>query len=349
MSLRSNPVLTAAVAVAIGWLEPPTVASQTTAASTARNTAGARPGSWKAPRTLDGQPDLQGVWDYRTITPLERPAALGDRAELTADEAATFEREENRRQNRDLIDDAKGGALYPPGGVVPYNEFWYDRGDKLTGSRRTSLIVDPPNGRLPPYTPEGQQRENGRAAAQRDDQAGRPHADSYTDRPLQERCIVGFNAGPPMTPGAYNNNVQLFQTKDYVIILNEMVHEARIVPLDRRPHGTIRQRKGDSRARWEGETLVVETINFVGETSLAGSTANVRLTERFTRVDRDTLLYDFTVNDPSTWTRPWTAQIPMKRSPDLMYEYACHEGNYAMANMLAGARLREKEAGTTPR
>lgn len=349
MNRRANAGLLVAMGLAIGWLESSSVDGQTTGGSAAPTSGASNRKTWKAPRTADGHPDLQGVWDYRTITPLERPTALGDRAELTADEAEAFEREENRRLNRDLIDDAKGGAQYPPGGVVPYNEFWYDRGDKLTGSRRTSLIVDPTNGRLPPYTPEGRQRENARAAAQRDDQAGRPRADSYTDRPLQERCIVGFNAGPPMTPGAYNNNIQLFQTRDHVVILNEMVHDARIVPLDRRPHGSIRQRKGDSRARWEGETLVVETTNFVGETSLAGSTANVRLTERFTRVDRDTLLYEFTVNDPSTWTQPWTAQNPMKRSQDLMYEYACHEGNYAMANMLAGARLREKEDATKPR
>jgi hypothetical protein len=275
---------------------------------------------------------------------LERPVALGEKQFFTDAEAANFETEENRRQNRDLIDPAKGGAQYPPGGVVPYNEFWYDRGNKVAGSRRTSLIVDPPDGRLPPLTPEGKKRTDARAAAQRADQLGRPAADSYEDRPLSERCILGFNSGPPMTPGAYNNNVQIFQTTGHVTILNEMVHDVRFVPLDGRPHGTMRQWRGDSRGHWEGNTLVVDTTNFYRETSLAGSTANMHLIERFTRVDADTLLYEFTVDDPSTWTKPWTAQVPMKKTEDSIYEYDCHEGNQAMRNMLAGARAEEKAA-----
>src|SRR5688572_19858112 len=168
-----------------------------------------------SPRTPDGQYDLQGLWDFSTITPLERPVALADKAVLTDEEARAFEEAENRRQNRDLIDPAKGGVQYPPGGVVPYNEFWYERGDKVTESRRTSLIVDPPDGRLPPRTADGQRRAEIRAAAQREDQFGRPKADSYEDRPLPERCILGFNAGPPMLPGAYNNNFQLFQSAGY--------------------------------------------------------------------------------------------------------------------------------------
>jgi hypothetical protein len=300
--------------------------------------------AWVPSRTADGQPDLQGVWDFSTITPLERPAALGTKQTLTDEEAAAFEREENRRQNRDLIDPKKGGAQYPPGGVVPYNEFWYDRGNKVIGSRRTSLIVDPPDGRLPPMTPAGQKRADDRAAFGRDDQAGRGRADSWEDRPLQERCIMGFNAGPPMTPGAYNNNVQLFQSPGYVTILTEMVHDARIVPLDGRPHlaQRFRQWKGDSRGHWEGNTLVIDTTNFLRETSMRGSTANLHLVERFTRVDPDTLLYRFTVDDPTTWTRPWTAEIPMTKSRNPLYEYACHEGNYGMFNLLSGARALEK-------
>ena len=302
------------------------------------------PKAWTLPRTPDGQPDLQGVWDYRTITPLERPVALGEKQFFTAEEAANFEREENRRQNRDLIDPAKGGAQYPPGGVVPYNEFWYDRGNRITTSFRTSLIVDPPDGRLPPRTPDGQKRASARAEASRRDQLGHPPADSYEDRPVTERCILGFNAGPPMTPGAYNNNVQLVQTPGYVAILNEMVHDVRIVPLDGRPHGTLRQWKGDSRGHWEGDTLVVDTINFRRETSLDGSSANTHLIERFTRVDANTLLYQFTVDDPTMWTRPWTAVVPMTRTDDPIYEYACHEANYAMTGILAGARAADKAA-----
>jgi len=317
------------------------VAGQTPA-STAKPGRTAK--AYEPARTRDGRPDLQGVWDYRTITPLERPTALGDRQFFTDEEAANFEQQENRRQNRDLIDSAKGGVQYPPGGVVPYNEFWYDRGDKVTASQRTSLIVDPPNGRLPPRTADGQKRAEARAAAQREDQFGRPKADSYEDRPLPERCILGFNAGPPMLPGAYNNNFQLFQSAGYVVIHTEMVHDARLVPLDGRPHGNIRQWLGDSRGRWEGDTLVVDTTNFRRETSLAGSTANMHLVERFTRVDADTLLYEFTVDDPSTWTKPWTAQVSMKKSQEPMFEYACHEGNYGMLNMLAGARFQDKAA-----
>jgi hypothetical protein len=307
-------------------------------------TTTARSRGFTPARTAWGVPDLQGVWDFRTITPLQRPKVFGTRQFMTDEEAAKFEEEENRRLNRDLIDPKKGGALYPPGGVVPYNEFWYDRGNKISGSRRTSLIIDPPDGRLPPRTPDGRKRAEARAAAGRDDQAGRARADSYEDRSLMDRCILGFNAGPPMTPGAYNNNMQIVQTPGYVVIVTEMVHDARIVPLSGRTPATIPRWLGNSRGRWEGDTLVVETNNFLRGTSLDGSTPNMRLVERFTRVDSATLLYEFTVEDPSTWTRPWTAQIPMTKSDERIYEYACHEGNYAIPNILAGARAAEKEA-----
>jgi hypothetical protein len=323
-----------AIVIAVGLLAPLSAAGQgqsTTAPASA----------WTVPRTADGQPDLQGVWDYRTIAPLERPKELGTKEFFTDEEAAKFESEENQRQNRDLIDPEAGGLMYPPGGVIPYNEFWYDRGNKL-GSKRTSLIVDPPDGRLPAWTPKGQRLAELRAVAALDDQLGHPHADSWEDRPLQERCIVGLNAGPPMTPGAYNNNFQLLQNPGYVVILNEMVHSARIVPMDGRPHGNIRQWKGDSRGHWEGDTLVVDTTNFKRETNLAGSSANTHLVERFTRTGANTLTYEFTVDDPTMWTRPWTAVVPMSKSEDPIYEYACHEGNYAMTGILAGARAAEK-------
>jgi hypothetical protein len=335
------PMGAIAVVIAVALLSPVPDAGQARS-SVANTTAAAKP--WTPPRTPDGQPDLQGVWDYRTITPLERPKELGSKEFFTAEEAANFEKEENQRLNRDLIDPEKGGLQYPPGGVIPYNEFWYDRGNKVAGSRRTSLIVDPPDGRLPPWTPEGQKKADLRAAARRNDQLGHPLADSWEDRPLQERCIVGLNAGPPMTPDAYNNNVQLLETPGYVVILNEMVHSARIVPLDGRPHGSIRQWKGDSRGRWEGDTLVVDTTNFKRETNVDGSSANTHLIERFTRTDPNTLLYEFTVDDPTMWTRPWTAVIPMSKSEEPIYEYACHEGNYGMTGVLAGARAEEKAA-----
>jgi hypothetical protein len=327
-----------AVVSAVALLAPVPVDGQSASQATTAAKA------WTVPRTADGRPDLQGVWDFRTITPLERPVALGTKAFFTDEEARQFERDENQRQNRDLIDPETGGLMYPPGGVVPYNEFWYDRGNKIVGTRRTSLIVDPPDGRLPTMTPEGQQEAELRAEEGRETQLGHPHADSWEDRPLQERCLVGLNAGPPMTPGAYNNNFQLFQTPDYVVILTEMIHAARIVPLDGRPHGNIRQWKGDSRGHWEGDTLVVDTTNFKRETNLPGSTANTHLIERFTRADANTLLYEFTVDDPTTWTRSWTAVVPMLKNEDPIYEYACHEGNYALAGILGGARAAEKAA-----
>ena len=193
-------------------------------------------------------------------------------------------------------------------------------------------------------TPEGQKRADLIAAGRNDTILGRPHADSYEDRPLAERCILGFNSGPPMTPGAYNNNVELFQAPGYVAILNEMIHDTRIVPLDGRPHGHVPLWRGDSRGHWEGDTLVVDTINFKRETSFPNSGANLHLVEKFTRTDADTLMYEFTIDDPSVWTRPFTAVVPMRKSDQPIYEYACHEGNYAMASILAGARAAEKAA-----
>ena len=299
--------------------------------------------TWTPPRTSDGQYDLQGLWDFSTITPLERPAALADKPVLTEAEARAFEEAENRRQNRDLIDPATGGVQYPPGGVVPYNEFWYERGSNVVETRRTSLIVDPPDGRLPAFTPEAQRRIDAQDTAARETQLGRVTADSWEDRPLQERCIVGLNEGPPMTPGAYNNHVQILQTAGYVVLLTEMIHSARVVPLDGRPHlpGNLPQWRGSSRARWEGRTLVIETRNFRGQTNVRGSSAHMHLVERLTRVDADTLLYEFTVTDPTTWTRPWTAAVPMRKALGPMYEYACHEDNYGLRGVLSGARAQE--------
>jgi hypothetical protein len=335
LTSANGPILVIAVAL----LAPAPVASQTGSQAT---TAAAN--AWTPARTPDGKPDLQGVWDYRTITPLERPVALGTKAFFTDEEAAKYEQQENSRQNRDLIDPKVGGLNYPAGGVVPYNEFWYERGDKVVGTKRTSLIVDPPNGRLPPMTPEGEKKAKLRAEVARQEQFGHPVADSWEDRSLGERCILGSNAGPPMTPGPYNNNFQLFQTPDQVAIVNEMIHEVRIIPMDGRPRLLVPQWKGNSRGHWEGDTLVVETTNFKRETSLPGSSANMRLTERFARTGPDSLLYEFTVDDPSTWMKPWTAAIPTAKIDVPIYEYACHEGNYAMTGILAGARADEKTA-----
>jgi hypothetical protein len=293
------------------------------------------------PTTADGKPSLEGVFTFQTITPLQRPEALAGKTTLNEEEAAAFENAENTRLNRDLFDPEKGApsAGYPSradGGVLSYNEFWYERGKKMTGDRRTSLVVDPPTGRVP-YT-DATRRKN----AETSQRLYAGFADSYEDRSLADRCLMGFNAGPPMTPGAYNNNLQIVQTPGYVVIHNEMVHSARIIPTDGRPHSTMRQWSGVSRGRWEGDTLVVETSNFNRETSLGGSTKDTKLVERFTRVDDETIKYEFTVTDPHTFTQPWSAMFPLVRTDDPLYEYACHEGNYAMPNILKGARLQEQ-------
>jgi len=289
---------------------------------------------WTPPRTPDGTPDLQGTFTFRTITPLQRPAALADKEVLTPEEAAAFEAAENRRQNRDLFDPETGAPSlgYAPrsqGGVLSYNEFWYERGSEVIEDRRTSLIVDPPDGRIP-FAPRRGARRNG----------GLP--ESYEDLSLVDRCILGFNSGPPMISGTYNNNVQIVQAPGYVVIFNEMIHNARIIPTDGRPHGTLPQWTGDSRGRWDGDTLVVDTINFRRETSLPGSTAATHLVERFTRVAPDTISYAFTVTDPTAYTQPWTAVEPLQAIDERLYEYACHEGNYAIRGILAGARMQEQ-------
>jgi len=294
------------------------------------------------PRTPDGKPDLSGTYSFSTVTPLQRPDALTGKSTLTDEEAAAFEATENTRLNRDLFDPEKGqpSAGYPPrsqGGVLSYNEFWYERGNKLTRDRRTALIVDPPDGRIP-LTDSARLRV---AEMRRRSDSGQ--GDSYADRPLADRCLQGFNSGPPMTPGSYNNNVEIIQSPGVVAIVNEMVHNTRIIPTDGRPHTTLRQWSGDSRGRWDGDTLVVETINFRRETSLQGSTANTRLVERFTRVDAGTLKYEFTVTDPTAYTRPWSAMMPLIRISEPLFEYACHEGNYSLRNILAGAREQERQ------
>ena len=230
------------------------------------------------------------------------------------------------------------------GRVVPYNDFWFDEGTTVT-TERTSLIVDPPNGRIPALTPAADKRNKATAMMRRGVSSHEPTPGGFVEDlgpgGLQVRCILGFNSGPPMTPSAYNNNVHLFQTADYVVLLNEMVHDVRIVPLNGRAHlaASIPQWTGDSRGSWEGDTLVVETTNFLRETTFmrGGTSAYLTLTERFTRVDADTLMYEVTIDDPTTWTTPWTFAVPMQNSPDPVYEYACHEGNYGLYNILAGA------------
>ncbi|MCY4633297.1 MAG: hypothetical protein OXG04_02105 [Acidobacteria bacterium] len=295
----------------------------------------------EAPRTAWGAPDLQGIWDFRTITPMERPEELGDRAFLTEEEAANLEQATVDRNAQLLVAEAR--RTEAGGNVGAYNNFWMDRGTRTVSNRRTSLIVDPPNGRIPPVTADGQARKDAVAVRR-----GRP-AFGPEDRSIGERCLLGFNAGPPMEPRAYNNHTQLFQTPDHVVILNEMVNDSRIVPLDGRDHlpEDVAQWRGDSRARWEDDTLVVETRNFHTDTAFSerqGSSPDMVLTERFTRVDDETLLYAATMDDPSTWTQPWTFEVTMFRTDEPVYEYACHEGNIGMDGILAGARADDARA-----
>ena len=299
--------------------------------------------AWKPPRTPDGHPDLQGVWSNATITPLERPADLAGKTVLTEKEAAEYEQRSLQVNNRDRRDGAGTDADVSRA----YNEFWYDRGTQVIKSHRTSLIVDPPDGRIPPLTADGQAKMAARAEYKR-----LHPADGPEDRGLSERCLNWTTAGPPMLPGAYNNSYQIVQTPDTVVIFNEMIHDARIVPLDGRPHvpADIHLWLGDSRGHWEGDTLVIDTTNLRDKAGINGglellhSTASMHLTERFKRVDADTLLYEFTVDDPSMYTKPWTAQIPSVRANTPVFEYACHEGNYGMTGILSSARAEEKAA-----
>ena len=302
------------------------------------------------PRTSDGRPDLQGTWSYATLTTLERPAEFKDKPFLTAAEAAAFEKKTLTVQNRDRRDvDAATGRGSDGRTDVDraYNQAWWEYGSKIVGTRRTSLVVDPPDGMIPALTPDGARRaldRRGLWVANGEYVGGAAGGfDSYVDRPMQERCLAWTVAGPPMIPGAYNNNVGIFQTSDQIVILNEMVHDHRVIPLDARPRvgEAIRLWMGSSRARWEGDTLVVSTSNFRPMVFRSASD-KFTLTEKFTLVDADTLTYEFTVNDPLTWVRPWTVQFPMTRMNEPLYEYACHEGNYSLRNILEAARKSER-------
>jgi hypothetical protein len=306
--------------------------------------AAAPPG---VPRTAWGKPDLEGIWDFRTITPLERPDNLAGKEFLTEEEAAKREKEVVDRNNSL---DQRPAETAPVGGNVDrredgspgfYENYWLDGGTKWVSTRRTSLVIDPPDGKIPALTEAARRRAEERRAYQREHPA-----DSWSDLGPANRCILGFNAGPPLTPGGYNQNMQVFQSRDYVALLTEMVHTARIVPLDGRPrlNATVRQWSGDSRGHWDGDTLVIETANFNPERGWRGSSKEMTLVERLTRIDAETLEYRYTVTDPETWTSPWTASIPLRRSTLPLYEYACHEGNYSMGNILSGARAKDRAA-----
>ncbi len=289
---------------------------------------------WTPPRTPDGHPDLQGIWTNATITPLERPANLAGKEFFTPEEAAAYEKGILTTTNRDLR-----GATPEADVNGAYNDFWFDRGTKVVSTRRTSMIIDPPDGKVPALTPEARKAE-----AARQEIARRP-PEGPEDTPLAVRCLLWPTAGPPMLPSAYNNNYQIVQTPAYVAIWIEMIHDVRVIPLDGRPHlaQNIRLWMGDPRGHWDGDTLVVDTTNFTDETHFRGSDHNLHLIERFRRTDAGTILYQFTVDNPSAFTKPWTGEVTMLKSPGPLYEYACHEGNYSMESMLKGARVQEKE------
>ena len=300
------------------------------------------------PRTPDGHPDMSGVWTNVTITPLERPRNLANKEFFTEAEARDYEKSNQR--NRDVRD---RGSVTDVN--TAYNDFWWDSGTTVVKTRRTSLIVDPADGRMPPLTAERQAklRAEREARAERCKKPGcgvensgiMGPADGPEDRPVMERCL-SFGNVTPMLPTAYNNNYQIVQSPGFVGIDVEMVHQMRRIPLDGSPHlpSNVRFIFGDSRGHWEGDTLVIDTTNFNGLNSYRGSDENLHLIERLTMTDAETIIYRFTIDNPTAFTRQWTGEIPFVRSEGHLYEYACHEGNLGMSGILAGARADEKEA-----
>jgi hypothetical protein len=313
------------ILIILAWLAPEPIAGQGSGSQK----------KWTPPRTSWGDPDIQGQWNSQTSTPLERPRTgeLAKKEALTDEEAETLE-EANRR----TFDQQPA-----PGDTGTYNAFWRDEGKAL---KRTSLIIDPPDGRIPELTPEAQARLTAERAQRRG--RGEAEAESYESFSQWTRCISrGWNG----IGSWYSSNYQIFQSPGYVVVFQELIHESRIIPLDGRPHLAQRvgQWLGDSRGHWEGNTLVVDTTNFDPKTNYQGSRETLHLIERYTPTDANTLDYQFTVDDPKTFTKPWTVSRPMRRETGMVtiFEYACHEGNYAMTNMLAGARKKEKAAATT--
>jgi hypothetical protein len=304
----------------------------------------------KIPRAADGHPDLSGIWTNSSITPFERPKELAGKPFFTEQEAAAYER--GHQRNVDKRDAIKGTNADV---TLAYNNAWWDPGTRLFKTRRTSIVIDPPDGRIPPLTEERKRQLQAIAEARRkrceqpgcglENNGQLGPADGPEDRPLMERCLWFGNAAP-MVSSAYNNNYEIVQTPDFIGIDVEMVHQMRRIPLDGSPHisNTARFWAGDSRGRWEGDTLVIDTTNFRPETAYRGSDGNLHLIERLTMLDPDTIRYQFTVDDPTAFIKPWTGEVIFVKSKGLLYEYACHEGNEGMTGILAGARAEEKRA-----
>ena len=367
-----NRLLTFAGALAVA-----TAASLSSGPLAAQSTAaGGAAKKWTPPRTADGHPDLQGTYNVATITPLERPAGVSSLT-LTHEQAAALENYESQRNQKNAQPSRADREAPPVGGdrsvpktfietleragggaVGGYNTFWLAGGTQVItvdGQKRSSLIVDPPEGRVPRMKPEAQKRNAALLAVAVSPDAAEGAAagpagafDGPELRPLAERCLLGFGStsGPPTLPNYFYNNLkQIVQTRDAVMILNEMVHDARVVRMnvEHLPQ-TIRRWMGDSVGRWEGDTLVVDTTNFTAKTQFRGSGENLHVIERFTRVDPNTVMYRFTVDDPATWDRSWSGEYPWVATTEPLYEYACHEGNYSLGGILRGARLSEAEA-----
>jgi len=289
--------------------------------------------TWTQPRTPDGQPDIQGFWSNATLIPLERPAAFAGREFMT------------EKEMKDKVEALQPRTRESAGTAAHYDFLTFGLDPvqaKHAPSLRTSIVVDPPDGKIPPLTPEAKKRAADRAAARK----GMGAFDGPETRSLSERCIMMGGEGPPMLPPGYNANLQIQQAPGYVAIIQEEIHDARIIPLDGHPHlgSGIRQYMGDSRGHWEGKTLVIDTTNFNDKINFRGASENLHVLERLTRVDEETILYQFTVEDPTTWTSPWKGELSMARIKGPIFEFACHEGNYGLANQLSGARAQEKAA-----
>jgi hypothetical protein len=303
--------------------------------------------SWTVPRTPDGHPDLQGVWTNVTLTPMDRPAQFKDKPTVSDAEATAYEKKELETNNIDRDDAPILRAINGSNAVAGYNNLFIDRGSELArvdGVKRTSLIVDPPDGRTPPMLPRASRTQGaGGGGGQSEGYAGMSY-DSVKNRPLAERCLIGFSStsGPPMLPVLYNNNYQIVQTPDAVMILVEMVHDVRVIRMNAQHESpALAKWLGDSVGHWEGDTLVVETVNVNPTNRFRGASDKFKVTERFQRVDAGTILYRATIDDPGAYTKPWTLEYPFVATAGPVYEYACHEGNYAMQDILGGARKQD--------
>ncbi|MGE3176971.1 MAG: hypothetical protein AB7O32_05850 [Vicinamibacterales bacterium] len=322
------------------------VALVTLSAGSALAQAPARPAQSKesskaVPRTPWGKPSFEGVWSRHSITPLERPKQFAGREFLTDAEAAELERVAVENATDEARPEDKNRDV-----SSAYNDFWWDRPTKVVPTRRTSLIIEPKDGKVPAFTAAGAERDRTepQTPSNRSLGTGGRGTDSWLDRSLWERCLT--QGSTRLAAGAYNPNVQIFQSEHTIAIVHEQIHEARIIPIDGRPHlsSNVRQWLGDSRGRWEGDTLVIETTNFTDKTNFRGATDNLKMIERISRSEDGFLTYEATFEDPTTWVQPWTIQLPMPKVNNYMFEYACHEGNYGMVGLLQGARAQEKAA-----